>query len=151
MNRKMRVKVILKILCLTTILAFSQVVKSQTMDITVTNIRSTKGKIAVLIFTNDKDFKANKASETLIFDKTDMKDKTCKISIPYKSGVYGISICDDESGNGKMDYNLVGVPKEGFGFSNFLLKKLVRPAFSDFSFELKANETTAIIVEIKYL
>lgn len=149
MNRKM--KAILKILCLTIIFAFPQIIKSQTMDITVTNIRSPKGKIVVLVFTNDTDFKANKASEILIFDKPEIKDKSCKISIPYKPGVFGISICDDESGNGKMDYNFVGVPKEGFGFSNFVLKKLSRPLFSDFSFQLKANETKSITVEIKYL
>jgi len=41
--------------------------------------------------------------------------------------------------------------KEGLGLSNYKIKGLLRPAFKDFSFPLKANETVAVMVKMKYL
>ena len=147
----MKTKTLLKIMCLTAILVFSQVVRSQTMDITVKNIRNINGKLVVMIFTNEEEFKTEKPSDTKIFDKTNVKTKTCTISFAYNPGVYGLSIYDDENSNGKMDYNFLGIPKEGFGFSDFMLNKLSRPVFSDFSFQLKANENKTLTVEMKYM
>ena len=147
----MRVKVIFKTLCLTAILAFPQIALSQTMNITVTNIRSTNGKISISIFASEEEFKTEKPSYTQVFDKANVKDKTCTVKIDYKSGTYGLSVYDDENGNGKMDENFLGMPKEGFGLSNYKIKGLSRPAFKDFSFPLKTNENRAVTVEMKYL
>lgn len=33
-------------------------------------------------------------------------------------GVYGLALYHDANGNGKIDRNAIGIPKEGFGFSN---------------------------------
>ena len=35
-----------------------------------------------------------------------------------KPGSYAVMITHDENGNGKMDTNVVGMPLEGYGFSN---------------------------------
>ena len=133
------------------LLAFSQFAHSQTMNITIKNIRSINGKISVSVFANEEEFKANKPSYTQVFDKTNVKDKTCTVEMEYKSGTYGLSVYDDENNNGKMDYNFLGIPKEGFGLSNYQVKGLSRPAFKDFSFQLKANENKNVTVELKYL
>ena len=58
------------------------------------------------------------------FDKSRVKDGRMTVEISVKCGIYGISVIDDENNNGKMEYNLLGIPKEGFGFSNFNLKKM---------------------------
>ncbi len=33
-------------------------------------------------------------------------------------GAYGLALYHDENANGKIDRNILGIPKEGFGFSN---------------------------------
>jgi len=33
-------------------------------------------------------------------------------------GAYGLALYHDANGNGKIDRNGLGIPKEGFGFSN---------------------------------
>lgn len=43
-------------------------------------------------------------------------------------GEYGISVLHDENNNYKMDSNLIGMPKEGFGISNYKDKKS-RPSY----------------------
>jgi uncharacterized protein (DUF2141 family) len=35
-----------------------------------------------------------------------------------KPGTYGLSVIHDENDNGKFDTNFLGIPKEGWGFSN---------------------------------
>lgn len=35
-----------------------------------------------------------------------------------KPGMYAVMITHDENGNGKLDTNVVGMPLEGYGFSN---------------------------------
>jgi uncharacterized protein (DUF2141 family) len=39
-------------------------------------------------------------------------------------GTYGITLVDDENKNGTLDKSFFGMPKEGFGFSNFFIEKL---------------------------
>ncbi|WP_232279356.1 DUF2141 domain-containing protein [Psychromonas ingrahamii] len=50
-------------------------------------------------------------------------------------GKYAMAVIHDENTNGKLDTNLIGVPKEGFGFSNNAKALLSAPSFSAPSFE----------------
>ena len=147
----MKKTAIIKLLFVSVFLAFSQFANSQTINITIKNVRSANGKFQVSIFASAEEFKADKPSHVQFFDKSNYKDKTCVISLKYKAGTYGISINDDENDNGKMDWNFLGMPKEGFGLSNYQIKGLSRPTFSDFSFPLKENENKAVTVVMKYL
>jgi uncharacterized protein (DUF2141 family) len=56
---------------------------------------------------------------------------------------------DDENGNGKIDKNLVRIPKEGFGFSNFFMEKMKKPTFDDFKVDLKTQ--SKIEIRVKYM
>lgn len=51
------------------------------------------------------------------------------------SGNYSMVIVHDENMNGKLDTNWVGVPKEGFSFSNKAKALLSAPSFSTSSFQ----------------
>jgi uncharacterized protein (DUF2141 family) len=46
-----------------------------------------------------------------------MKQVTKDLSLP--AGQYVFSIYQDSNGNGKLDTNLIGIPREKFGFSNY--------------------------------
>jgi uncharacterized protein (DUF2141 family) len=49
-----------------------------------------------------------------------------------------------------MEYNFLGLPRKGFGFSNYIHKGIHRPSFNDFSFVINKNETKVITVQLKY-
>jgi len=49
-------------------------------------------------------------------------------------GTYAMVVIHDENMNGKLDTNALGIPKEGYGFSNDAKKWLGTPTFSDASF-----------------
>lgn len=50
------------------------------------------------------------------------------------SGTYALALHHDENNNGKMDVGLIGMPQEGYGFSNDAPVFLGAPPFSDAAF-----------------
>ena len=66
------------------------------------------------------------------------------------SGTYGISVLDDENVNNRMDYNFIGIPKEGFGFSNYFHTGLSKPHFDKFKFEIKKGKVALIDIRLRY-
>ncbi len=65
-------------------------------------------------------------------------------------GTYGFAILHDEDGNHKMNKNMLGIPKEGFAFSNNFKPRFSGPDFSDVSFRIPPGETR-IRIEINYM
>lgn len=110
-----------------------------------------KGTIRIAIFSDDKGFKSEKNFIAVNYQKNNVKNGVMSIEIPVKTGVYGLSVLDDTNDNGKMDYSLLGIPKEGFGFSNFSLKKMKKPNFNDFSFQVGHKEIKEIVVIMRYM
>ena len=125
--------------------------KLSTIRIEVSNIRSANGSLQLGIFRNESEFKSEKPFKSIVISKKDISNNTLSYSFNLEEGVWGISLLDDENNNQKMDYNLLNMPKEGFGFSNFYLSGFKRPVFSDFSFTLNKNEYKHITTKIRYL
>lgn len=50
------------------------------------------------------------------------------------TGTYAIAVIHDENMNGKLDANWLGIPKEGYGFSNTAKGVASAPLFSAASF-----------------
>ena len=50
-----------------------------------------------------------------------------------------------------MDYNFLGIPKEGFGFSNYYHTGLTKPKLNSFAFEVLENKNTKVEVKMKYM
>jgi uncharacterized protein (DUF2141 family) len=60
-------------------------------------------------------------------------------------GAYAISVYHDENSNGKLDTNVLGVPKERYGFSNNARRIFSAPTFEEARFEFKQAEMTVNI------
>jgi uncharacterized protein (DUF2141 family) len=74
-----------------------------------------------------------------------------RLFIPVKEpGSFGFSILDDENSNGKMDYFLRIIPKEGFGFSNNPKVSRKAPQFSDTSFYFSGGRMK-VFVKMVYI
>jgi uncharacterized protein (DUF2141 family) len=62
-------------------------------------------------------------------------------------GHYALRLMHDENGNGKLDSNFVGMPTEGYGFSNN--PRVMRPAtFDEAKFEVGADGA-AVTIELR--
>lgn len=118
-------------------------------EIKVTEIRSPKGKILLNVFKDNFSYDDEKPFKQLAFDKKEINNGTLNISCELEPGTYGFTVVDDENNNGKIDKNFIGVPKEGFGFSNFFMEKMKKPKFDDFKVDLKTQ--SKIIIRVKYM
>ena len=64
-----------------------------------------------------------------------------------KPGRYAVMITHDENGNGKLDTNLIGMPVEGYGFSNNP-RVMRKPTWDETRFDVGAGNL-AINVELR--
>jgi len=60
--------------------------------------------------------------------------------LDIKPGTYALAVTHDENMNGKIDTNWLGVPKEGYGFSNDAKAMLGPPSFSAASFHYDGQD-----------
>lgn len=62
-------------------------------------------------------------------------------------GRYAVMVSHDENGNGKLDTNLIGMPLEGYGFSNNP-KVMREPTWDEAAFDVGADGA-AITIELR--
>lgn len=68
-------------------------------------------------------------------------DKGGRIVVPtLKEGDYAVAIVHDENGNGKLD-TMMGIPREGFGFSRNPTIVAGPPSFSQSRFHFAAGHS----------
>ncbi|MEL7532118.1 MAG: DUF2141 domain-containing protein [Bacteroidota bacterium] len=88
----------------------------ESVSITVHHIRSSKGKIWIAVY--DQADKFNKEElASFSFSKAALQNGELLCQFELDPGKYAFSLLDDENGDSEMNYNFVGVPSEGFGFS----------------------------------
>jgi len=123
---------------------------AQTVMMTIEGIRNNKGVITLGIFKSQEQFTQEKPAIEKVFAKTTLKSGVLKIEFNLEPGNYAIAVHDDENQDGVMKYNWLGMPLEGFGFSNHVSKGLRKPIYSDFSFEVKQGENK-VHVKMRYI
>jgi uncharacterized protein (DUF2141 family) len=117
------------------------------LTITVDEIRSAKGDIRLSLYaspaewpdksTKDHDFVTKARADRVVF----------RLDVP--PGTYAVNGFHDENGNGKFDTSLVGLPEEGYFFSNNDRPLLLAPGFDAARFNVPP-EGRAITVHVVY-
>ncbi len=121
------------------------------ISITIKDIKTPNGQILMGIYKDDVSFDKEIAYKKVQAFKTKIANGILLVEVKLEPGKYGISLMDDENFNGKMDYNFIGIPKEGFGFSNYYHTGLTKPKLKSFSFEVIENKNTKVEVKMKYM
>ena len=62
---------------------------------------------------------------------------------------YAVSVHHDENGDGSLNRNLLGIPREGYGFSNDARPVLAPPSFSNAEVRVGLGGTT-ITITLRY-
>jgi uncharacterized protein (DUF2141 family) len=113
-----------------------------TLTVRVTGARNTKGKIGVTLFQDAQGF-PDDTSKAVRQQGVEIDPNTKSAQVTFKDvpqGIFAVSVLHDENGNGKMDKNFVGMPKEGYGASNNPKKKKRAPTFDEAKFSLNTSE-----------
>lgn len=92
------------------------------LEINIIKIRNDAGQIAIQVLDEQK--KVVKQEFVTIANK-----RSVLMVKGLPKGKYAVQIFHDENKNEKMDFNFMGIPKEGYGFSNDARGFMSAPAF----------------------
>lgn len=126
-------------------------VQAQNIEVIFTAIKSTEGQIIINIFNNEKNFDEGKPIKRVKFKKNKLVSGVMVSTFSLEPGVYGFCLVDDENSNDDIDYGFLGIPKEGFGFSNFYLSGLRKPKFEMFKFTVTKDQKQKVYMKIRYM
>jgi uncharacterized protein (DUF2141 family) len=63
-------------------------------------------------------------------------------------GIYAIAVFFDQNGNGRLDKNFLGIPREEYGFSNNIIPLTRSATFKEASFTINTVPET-IVIKVK--
>ncbi|WP_273567333.1 DUF2141 domain-containing protein [Maribacter halichondriae] len=104
-----------------------------TIEIEITNIESSEGKILVGLYDSDDNW-LKKPFKAVSVKIENGKSKARFDDVP--KGVYAVSLYHDENDNGELDTNFLGIPKEDTGASNNAPANFGPPTWEDAKFEI---------------
>ena len=109
------------------------------LEITIQGLRNSDGMMRLALFDKPKEFPRGQ----------DMRDhdiaaKSGEISVIFKDlkpGLYALAIHHDENANKSMDTNFIGLPLEGYGFSNNARVFFGPPRFDAAAFRISSGHS----------
>ena len=116
------------------------------VTVTVTQISSQKREILAALFADADAFPNN---DKAAFKVARGKATAGKVVLQFEQvppGTYAVALFHDVNGDAKMNTNLLGIPKEGYGVSNNAKNLFSGPTFRQSSFEHRNNTTLTIIM-----
>ena len=119
---------------------------SQSLKVTVKNVKSSNGMVRLALY-NSEELHMKKEIQTREVKPTNgVAEVFFENVIP---GVYSISVMHDVNDNKELDTNLIGIPKEGFGFSNDAMGTFGPPDFKKASFSYPDKKE--MVISLRYL
>lgn len=120
------------------------------LSIIITGLNNNKGHVLISVYKDGVGY-PEEVDKAVRRAKLTITNKTATVSFAgLASGNYAIAILHDENDDGKMNSNFLGIPKEGYGFSNNVMGSFGPPAFSKASFQYNANQSKKISIKARY-
>ena len=118
------------------------------LTVVIENLASASAPVEVSIYGTENKFPSPKDQlKTFRFTPTDTTLTAELKGIGH--GSYAIAAYQDLDSDGKISTNILGVPKDPYGFSNNYRPKLKAPSFDDCSFDYDESNNTITIRMIR--
>jgi uncharacterized protein (DUF2141 family) len=116
----------------------------------ILNIRNSTGAVACALFESPEGFPTeflHAATNIMMIKIKDTQARCDFEDIP--PGRYALAVIHDENMNGKLDTSRLGIPTEGYGFSNDARALLSAPSFRAASFAYD-GQNLALTISLNY-
>jgi uncharacterized protein (DUF2141 family) len=117
------------------------------LTVTVENIRSAQGVIRLSLYASPAEWPDNSSKDHDFALKAERGRVVFRLDV--LPGTYAVNGFHDENGNGKFDTNFLGIPEEGYFFSNNVRPFLSAPSFDAAQFAVPP-EGKAITISVVY-
>ena len=115
------------------------------LAVTIDGGRSGDGQFRVALFENASGFPSGPEAPAKSQSVTAQEGAIGIDIADLNPGIYAVAVYHDENGNGELDKNLLGIPTEGYGFSNNARGLMGPPSFEDAAITLEgASQSIAI-------
>lgn len=131
------------------LLAGFQPLETVHLTINISGIETGRGVLQIAFFDSEMAYENEKPIFTKTIPKNKLKNGKLTCTFDISPGNYGVTALDDEDGDGKMKYNRLRLPREGFGFGNYESKGCRKPSFSDFAMQLN-RDTATLTIKLRY-
>jgi len=108
----------------------------------ISNLGKGKGALMMAWFNSEEAFR--KKDKAVYSRKQEVRGED-SVNIYFDEvppGTYAIAVFLDENGNGKLDVNMFGIPKEKYGFSNNIYPAFRGANYKEASFQIQDQEQT---------
>ncbi len=120
------------------------------IHVKILDIRNSTGTIACALFDSTIGFPIEVLLSARNVMITKVLNKEARFTFEdIPPGTYALVVVHDENMNGKLDTKWLGIPKEGYGFSNDVKAKLRAPSFSAASFYYD-GESLSMTISLNY-
>jgi uncharacterized protein (DUF2141 family) len=114
---------------------------SATLVVRLTGLRSDSGRVMVLVYQSEDGYMKDDR-KAVARANADIHGGVARVEIRgLVPGTYALSCFHDENGNGRLDTNWIGIPKEGVGASNGAKGHMGPPKWKDAHFPVVAPAT----------
>jgi uncharacterized protein (DUF2141 family) len=113
------------------------------LTVKVTDIRTFKGNVAIAVIDSETNWSPQGKPVAVQSVAATGSEVTFHFA-DLPPGAYALQVMHDENGNGKLDTNLLGVPTEGYGFSNNP-QVMRRARFDEARFKLDGASATLVV------
>lgn len=120
------------------------------IQVTVENVRNSKGLITAVLYSDDpKTFLKRGARLDRIRVEARQGETVLCLTAPA-AGRYSVALYHDENGNKEFDRDFLGIPSEGYGFSQNPGFRFGKPDIEETLFTVNGNPT-ALRISVLYL
>ena len=95
-----------------------------------------EGHIQIMIYQSPESYSSDSPEMIQRFSKDDLKEGKLTIRLKLEPGTYGVILMDDDIDSEVMEFNILGLPKKGYGFAGYDHRGIRRPKYEDFCFEI---------------
>ncbi len=125
-------------------LVFSLAGQQQSLKVKVSNIIDHQGQIIVTLYNKAEGFaKSGNEFKKIISQKVLGSIASIKVD-DLPPGDYSVIILHDKNQDGECNYNFIGMPVEGYGFSNNVVPRLSVPSFNQTMFSFPEEQEISI-------
>jgi uncharacterized protein (DUF2141 family) len=117
--------------------------QAATIDVHVTRVAGGKGSIRVAVCDRERFLK--QCAYTASMPAREGENVIAVPGVP--KGTWAVLVYQDENGNGELDRNLIGIPKENYGFSRDAAGKFGPPGFDEAA--IQVGDEATVVANVK--
>ncbi|PHN04685.1 DUF2141 domain-containing protein [Flavilitoribacter nigricans] len=118
---------------------------TSSIALAIENLQSDRGNVHVAVYDREESFAKSLKPFQLKIQKVSAGGRLHIQLDSLPHGRYALAVYHDENGNGDLDKNMLGIPKEPYGFSNNPRAKWSAPTYEETSFVLGAMRTSLAV------